>query len=79
MSQGLAGVKFGLFLVCLPVADFLGEVPWVGSEGFLLSTHIMVMIKHFLTVKAFVVESTSIKEGLRVLFAVFSKFILRIL
>ena len=64
-------------LVCLPIADFLGEVPWVGSEGFLLSTHIV--IKLFLTVKTFVVESTNIKKGFGVLFTILSEAVLRTL
>lgn len=64
-------------MVCLPIADFLGEVPWVGLEGFLLSTHIV--IKFFLTVKTFVVESTNIKKGFGVLFTILSEAILRTL
>ena len=55
VSQGLIGIEFRLLLVCLPFADLLGEVPWVGSEGFLLATYIMVLIKLSFSSKTLVI------------------------
>ena len=33
VCQGLAGIKFRLVWVCLPMADLLGKVQWIGFEG----------------------------------------------